>query len=72
MYQYRYCITTAKKIQNISEYASEIEQCVILFNEASHIARSYKNIVLPLKYDQENLEFILESENDLGRSESVV
>lgn len=66
MYQYSYCITTAKKIQNIAEYANEIEKCVERFNEASHKARNYKNIVLPIQYDQENMQFILESDIDLG------
>ena len=27
MYQYRYCITTAKKIKNMNEYSNEIEEC---------------------------------------------
>lgn len=66
MYQYRYCITTAKKIKNMNEYSNEIEECVIKFNEASHRARNYKNIVLPIIYDKENMEFTFESENDLG------
>ena len=66
MYQYRYCITTAKKIKNMNEYTDEIEACVIKFNETSHKARNYKNIVLPITYDKENMEFTLESENDLG------
>ena len=66
MYHYRYCITTAKKIKSMNDYADEIEKCVIAFNEASHRARNYKNIILPIEYDQENMEFTFESENDLG------
>lgn len=66
MYQYRYCITTARKIENMNAYANAIEECAIKFNEASHRARNYKNIVLPIIYDKENMEFTLESENDLG------
>lgn len=66
MYQYRCCITTAKKMKNINEYADKIEECVIKFNEGSHRARNYKNIVLPITYDKGNMEFTFESESDLG------
>ena len=71
MYKYQYCITTAKKIDNISDYSTEIEKCVFEFNKASHKARNYKNIVLPITYDKGNIEFTFESKHDLGDSPSL-
>ena len=71
MYKYRYCITTAKKIDNLVTYSKEIEKCNDVFNEASRHARNYKNIITPVKFDNSSVEFILESENDLGDNPSL-
>lgn len=71
MYKYRYCITTAKKIDNLVTYSKEIEKCIDVFNEAYRHARNYKNIITPVKFDNSSVEFILESENDLGDNPSL-
>lgn len=37
MYKYRYCITTAKKIDNLVTYSKEIEKCIDVFLSLIHI-----------------------------------
>lgn len=66
MYQYQYIITTAKKITDLKKYTQSIEACAQAFNEASSYAKNYKHIQLPITFHDEYMEFVLESENDLG------
>lgn len=65
MYKYLLIFTTAKKMDDFTQYSEHIINCVKQYNETSATSKNYKHIQEPVKITEENIELILESDNKL-------
>lgn len=65
MYKYLLVFTTAKKMDDFTQYSEHVINCVKQYNETSATSKNYKHIQEPVKITEENIELILESDNKL-------